>query len=661
MRIGSRFTRFSSRRSRAVAASTAAIALTALGAAGCGGGSSGGGGETGIVGDGGALEWLPADTWLVATGNLDAEAIDTAVQSLDRLPIWALAEGFLPARDGKGLRRELLEEIAKQSAEKGAKPKVTATELETAFGDRVGFAITSTDFEAIDGEEPPFVGWVDVDDEDAAVAAAKDLLSGTEKEREHEGVTYFESPKDELTFLVRDGLLVVSSTPKQIERLIEVRDGDSDDSLAGDDVAAAVIEVGVGDSLAGFAIASEPLLAAAPDIVRDSAGKANDEGVADAEQAKRAEEIADELGPVLESNAVDEMIPDWIAGSATIDETGLRLRGSWSNPRELADPDVGSRELVERMPADVPIATGMVSDGSTLGRVQGAWSEVRDAYDLDLRALVARECPTEDRWACDLGIELALWMLEDEALADQAADAGDSTMVMTQDLSPLLASLAGLASGGDSGAIKPVTARLFEIATTAEQVKVAPSKELVAAATKAGIEVSQSDDGLSMTFRVLAGSPLARTLAAELDTEARQALAAIGFDVRQLLSPAGMTITAEQVDDITVAGFPPAAPSKVVPALKGDTDVLGEAQTYRDVVAAAKPPKQVGVYGFVDLKTLIEGMFTTLGAAQPDVQRIIPTVRNNLADVPGIVSWSTREEHDGEPVGVIEMSMPILE
>jgi hypothetical protein len=647
---------------RRVLAASAAVALAALVAAGCGGDDgAGGSGATGLVGDEGPLAWLPTDTWLVATANLDPKAIDAAVESLDRLPIWALAEGFLPASDGKGLRRELLEQVAKETRSDGGTPRVTAKELEAAFGERAGMAITSADFAETYGKNPPFVAWVEVDDEDAALAAAKDFFEGADTEREHEGVTYFDSKQEKATFLVRDGLLVVSSSPKQMERLIDVREGD--ESLAGEEVAEAVLEVGVGDALAGVAIASEPLLKAAPDLVRTKADGVDKDGEAsseDKQNAARAAKIADELGPVLESDAVDGLIADWVGGSVTIDDSGLRIKGAWSNPRSLATPEPGSRELVERMPADAPVANAMVSDGSTLARVQDAWTEVRDAYDLDLRAMVAEECSQADRWACDLGIELVLAVLEDESLAEAAADQGDTAVVVTQDLGPLTASLATMSDPKAGATAKPLATRLYEVASTAGMIDYEPGDELAKAARAAGLVVTTSADGLSVTIRVTPGSPLARTLAESQDPATAAALAGLGLDLRPLLTPKGLTISAEQVDGLLVAGFPQAAPSKVVPALKGDAETLADSETYQDVVAAAKPPKQVGAYGFIDLKAYVEAILAGLGEAEPDVQRIIPTVRNNLADVPGIVTWSTREESDGEDVGVFELAMPIL-
>lgn len=655
-----------------VIAASAAVVFAALVATGCGGGSDGGSGDTGLVGDEGPLAWLPTDTWLVATANVDPKAIDTAVASLDRLPIWALAEGFLPASDGTGLRRELLERIAKETAEGGGKPKVTATELETAFGNRAGFAITSTDFESFDTDEAPFVAWVEVDDEDAALAAAKDVFDGSEREAEHEGVTFFEAKDDEATFLVHDGLLIVSTTAKQIESLIDVREGDG--SLAENDVAAAVLEVGVGDAIAGFAIASEPLLGAAPELVRTQAEEVEDDGEAtEAEKrnAEKAAKIADELEPLLESNAIDGLIADWIGGSVTIDETGLRMRGAWSNPRELASPEPGSRELVERMPIEAPVVNGSVSDGSALRRLQSAWSEVRDAYDLDLRQLVASECSQADRWACDLGIELVLATLEDESLAAMLEERGDAATVTTQDMSGLFESLGAMEAAQEAapGAAvkpapraKPLSTRLYEFVSSSTLTgDYTPPADLVAAALAAGLVVHANDDMTEVTVRVQAGSPLAREIGANIDAEGRAALAMFGIDVRALLAPAGVTFSADEVDGLQVWGLPQNAPSKVIPALKGSAETLADSSSYRAAVAAAKPPKKVGMYGFVDLRSYVEGMLDGIGASDPDVQRIVPTVRNNLADVPGIVTWSTREESDGEEVGVIEMAMPIIE
>ncbi len=624
---------------RRVLATAAAVAFSALVATGCGG--SGGNDERE-----GPLAWLPADTWLVATGNLDAKAIDTAVESLGRLPIWSLAEGFLPASDGAGLRRELLEEVAKRSAPQGSDvPAVTAKQLEAAFGDHFGFAITAADVEAINGDDAPFVAWVEVDEEDAALAAAKGLFDGPEREGEHEGVTYYEAADDAATFLIEDGLLVVSTTPKRIEALIDVREGD--ESLASDETAVAVLEAGVGAAIAGFAIQTEPLLDAAPELVRGQADQLKEDGEASQETkdaAAKAARIADQLDAALESNAVDELVPDWISGSATIDGTGLRIRGSWSQPHALADPDPGSRELAERMPVDASVVSAVVSDGSQLARIQEAWADVRAAADLDLRQLVATECPPARRWACDLGVELALTVLEDEDLAKAEAESGDTASVSTQHFSP-----------------EPRTSRLLEVTSTAGVVDYTPPAEPADAARAAGLIVTRSADGLSVTVRLRPGSPIRRTLATKLDPARAAWLAALGFDLRALLSPAGLTITTETVDDLLVAGFPQDAPSTVVPALEGDADTLADAETYRDVVAAARPPKRVGAYAFVNLTAYVDAILARVAAGNPDMQRMVPTIRNNLSDVPGIVTWSSRERVNGTDVGVYELALPILE
>ena len=665
-----------------------AVTCSALVAVGCGGsdgGGSGGAGATGVVGDDGPLAWLPADTWLVATANLDPDALDAGLESLGRLPIWALAESALPASDGAGLRRELLEQVAKETADgpkadsvdpdgegeggddsdSDSEPRVTAKQLEAAFGNRGGLAITSTDFEGFgDDEDAPIAVWLEVDDADAARSVLADLTDGSDEEAEHEGVTYFTAADADMSYAVEDGLLVVSTSAKRIEALIDVREGD--ESLADDQEAAAVLETGVGDALVGVAIASQPLLQAAPDLVRQGAESTTDDDETTAqqrEQAERATAIADDLGPVLESDAVDDLVADWVSASATIDETGLRMRGAWSNPRDLADPEVGSRELVERMPADAPIVNAAVSDGTMLRRVQDAWSEVRDAYDLDLRELVAAECPPADRWACDLGVELAITALEDESLADALEDAGDTSMAFTQDITPLPTRAAAMTAQGDAApaAPKPITARLYEAVTSATVEGYDPPAELVEAATAAGLIVQSNDDHTEVTVRVRPGSPLARELQASATAESRQAFALFGIDPAALLGPRGVTFRAEEVDGLQVWGFPQEAPSKVAPALEGDVDTLGDLEDYGDVVEAVDPPDEVGVYGWVNLSAYVEGFIGAIGSAEPEAQRIIPTVRNNLADVPGALVWSARAEHDGEQVGVYEFALPILE
>jgi hypothetical protein len=162
-----------------------------------------------------------------------------------------------------------------------------------------------------------------------------------------------------------------------------------------------------------------------------------------------------------------------------------------------------------------------------------------------------------------------------------------------------------------------------------------------------------------VTIRVLPGSPLAAWLR-DFERGAKSRPDGAGFSLGTLLS-SGITLTYEEVDGIRVAGFPQDAPSKVVPALEGEIDTLADSPTYQQVVKAANPPKQVGAYGWVDVSAYVEAILGVVAASEPDVQRVIPMVRNNLADAPGIIWWSTREDVDGEQVGVAEMVMPVLE
>jgi len=659
---------------RRILASGAAILCAAAIAAGCGGDEGSGTGASsaaGLGGDNGALSWLPADTWLVASANLDPAAIDEAVTSLRRLPIWAVAEGFLPASDGKGLRTQLLEQVAKGASEQDdAKGDVTAKQLEAAFGVRAGFAITSNDLSGFegDGDDAPVAAWIEVDDRDAAEQLARDLATGTVTEESHEGVDYLVS-KDDGAIAVRDDLLLFAASEAQLQDLIDVHEGDVDESLAGDEEAAAVLEAGVGDALAGFALQSDPLLEAIPGLVQDQARQTADDGEAsssDQQNADRAADLAKELGPLLTSKAVDGLVADWIGGSITIDDTGLRMRGAWSNPRKLATPDPGSRELVERAPIDAPIVQATVSDGSSLGRVQDVWAEVRDAYDLDLRALAAKECDPGSEWACDLGVELALTVLEDEGLAEAQADAGDTALLYTQDPTSLFTSLARsvpLEAGGSlvPAPLAPKT-RLYEFATPAELASGwTPSSELVAAARAAGISIETDMKSATVTVRVVPTSPLGRELRASLDAETAAATAMLGIDPRALLTPAGLVLRGDQVDDLVVWGIPQGAPSQLAPSLKGDADVLADDPNYAEVVAALDPPDEVGAYAYIDLAGLVEGVVTAIGETDQDAQRIVPTVRNNLADIPGILQWSAREQVGDEQVGTYDVAIPILE
>jgi hypothetical protein len=639
---------------RRIVAFLGVIAFAALVAVGCGGGD-GDPGESGIVGSEGPLAWLPSDTWLVASARLDAKQLDTAIATLDRLPAWSLVESFLPADDGAGLRREALKELAKSGNDAGGgdDPKLTAKQLETAFGEQVGVALTSTDFDAFDSNHPPLAVWVEVDDEDVATDILEAGSQGKDKVAERKGVEYRYSKGrsgDTFAFLVTDGLAVIAPTKGQLEDLIDAHEGDH--SLADDDTGRAVIEGGIGTAIAGVAVQTDPLLDAAPKLVSTLA----DEGE-DPKDAARAKLIAAQLGPVLKSAAVDGLVADWTSMSMTIDKTGLRVRGAWSNPHDLADPDVDSRELVERMPADVPMASATASDGTMLGRVQDAWREVQDAYDLDLHDL-AKDCAPADAWACDLAAEAAVTVLEDEDLASAMEDRGDVASAYVQDLSSALDSAMRTAKGA---APKRSTDRVFEMATTGDLPDWTPPADLVAAAAKAGLIVTTNGDHSTFTVRVRPGSPMATAMQTTASEDTNAVAQVYGIRPEQLLTPKGVTLDVDEADGIHVVGLPNDAPSKVVPALEGEADVLGDEDDYQRVVKAANPPKDVGVYGYINLKGYIESLFGTLAAEDQDMARVMPTIRNNLADAPGMVVWSGRDKVDGEEIGTWEYVVPILE
>jgi hypothetical protein len=636
------------------------VLLAGLVAVGCGGddegGSQGGATPDAIAGD--ALSWLPTDTWVVATLDVDPKSIDVALETLGRLPIWALAEGQLPAGDGAGLRKELLAQAAKQT--KGT----TAKQLEAAFGTQLGFALFgSSDVTTLTDGDAPYLAWIAVDDEDAALKAARDMYAGSEESKEHAGTTYYTSKDDDAAFAVEGGLLLLTTTGARMEQLIDVHE--DGDSLADDETAAAVMQAGIGDGVAGFAIGTDALAAALPQMLRAQAAKLDDDGA----QA-RAEESADTVERIIEAGAFDPLVPDWVASSITIDATGVRGRSSWSNPRPIADADPSSRELVERMPADAPIVSGAVSDGSSLRRVQDAWATVADEADVDLRELAACNDAGQLAWLCTLGVETALTLLEDGDLAEAVDDQPDSATVLVQDLAPLLqatASAAAAASPPNAPGARPkaaapkLEARLFEVASTMTGVlDWKPDAQLQEAMDAAGLQVTAAKDG-GVTVRVVPTSPMGRALRTQLDAEARIALRGAGIDVGVLTSPAGLSISPEQVDDIAVAGFPSSAPSKVAPALSGDVDTLGDSVDYRDAVDAVQPPENVGSYSWLHLSGYVMGTLESLAATEPDVGRFLPTVRNNLSDIPGVLAWSTREEVDGIEVGVSETVIPILD
>lgn len=604
-----------------VVAIVVVLATAALLAAGCAGDETTKAGLGGPAG--GPMAWLPADTWMVASGNTSAAAIDGGLASLDRLAIWSLVEGELPAQNGVDLRLELLKQVAAAVPGTNAKDLPSSDELEAAFGDRMGLAIFDRDLSKLDSklwtDDAPVAAWIHVDDEQLALEATEQLLPGTERTAKHRGVRYYESADEHLTFAVRDELLIATTSPARMKQLIDMRRSARSNTLAGDATATRVAEAGIGDAIVGVAIQTDPLLEIAAQRAGDSTG---DTPVAAA----------------LSTTSVDNLIPDWVAASFTVDETGMRMRGAWSNPREIADPAVGSRELVERMPATATQVSASVSDGSALARVQGAWSEIQRETDIDVDQ-VFTGCTARDAWACTIAADTLTTLLEDESLAAALDAADDSVMVMSQSLMPQTLEVVTDMSG-DVGWQLPAKLR----------------SDLRAA----GITLTPNAKG-GIVAKVAPKSQAGAALRRALGSESGQATALLGVDPRALLTPKGLSLTPTQVADLSVFSLPATKRSPAAQALAGDIDTLADDRSYADVVTAASPPKQVGSYGWLNLSAMVEGVLTSLAADEPNVQRALPSVRNNLTDMPGVVWWSTRTEVDGEQVGVAQAVVPILE
>lgn len=201
------------------------------------------------------------------------------------------------------------------------------------------------------------------------------------------------------------------------------------------------------------------------------------------------------------SSGVDDLVPDSLGASITLDSTGLRGRGVWSNPRPIAQPDVSARELVERMPVSMPIAQATSVEGDALQRIQQAWSDAGE--ELDLTAAIDARCRRANQWACDLAAAALVTLLEDELLASALADAGAQTTAVVQNTMP--------------GAATASPTRFVEIATSGSAIDGwQPPSALAAAARRAGLIVTRSADGLTLNVRLLPASPLAGQLRAAL-------------------------------------------------------------------------------------------------------------------------------------------------
>lgn len=650
------------------------LAVAAAVAAACGSDSESSDATTSADPGQRAMAWLPADTWLVARASYAVQDLDTAIETLDRLPIWALVEGLAPARDAAGLREAAFQEIAKSTKNDDREGEVTVAQLDAAIGEHAGIAVIGNDLEQLNADEPPVAGWIEVRDEDAADELVRALAEGKVSEERHGGATYLVDESGEGAILIEDELLLFATKGEHLERMIDAND--DGETLAENDDARAVLDVAADGTLGTIAIASDDAM----DLVVQAAQ-------ADADTKSGAAQF-DDVRELLATSAIDGMISEWVGVSMGLDETGLRMVATWSNPRDLADPDTDARELAERSPATALQVQAGVTDGTQVQRLQAAWTEIRAATGIDLGA-VEEECgDVAKAAACRFGARLAAYLLEDEDLADDLAEAGASSYVTIQDNAALTQAAGTLATLSDPAepvpapaagsatpkakatpttaaaapaptASQPADARLVELATTDTEYveRLDIPNELAAAAAAVGITVTNDDE--AMTVSVKPTSPVLNPATAETTALLQQqgvpaaALTAGGVDL--------LTAEIREVDDLLVIGMPAAAASTLIPALEGDTETLTDSPTYQDVTAAVKAPERVGAYLFTDLAGSVTALFDTLAASEPDVARAAPSVRNNLADVPGLVGWSARTEHEGQQVGIAELRVPILE
>lgn len=633
------------------------LVVAALVAAGCGGGGSDDT-SSDVASEDGPLAWLPANSWAIARVSIDPKQIDESIDTLDRLPIWDLASAALPAKDGTGLRAALLGQIAKELP-----GKQTGGDLEDAFGNEAGVAITSNDVNALGNlsdsgsSNVPIAAWLQVDDESAVDDVLDSVFTNVET-HSSKGVDYSTGTVDgdQVAWTTSGDLLLLAPGAKQLERLIATHDGDQ--SLAQDDDARRALDGAFDGAPISIAVGTDALIDAGATFAEGDSSDSSDGALGDDGSDTRAR-----LARVLRTSSVDAIVPDWIGMSATIDETGLRLRTTWSNPRSLATPDVGSRALVERMPADTEVASGTVNDGSAIERVQDLWADVSKEADVEIADLTEK-CPANATKLCAAAVTTLEWILEDDQLAQDAADSDPTATVVVQSLSGTVTRTIASVT-----APTPATAKgpAIEVATTgdnlsslagAQGAKV-PTK-VTAALAAAGLTITTSADGLSVTAKVAPASELGRLLTAELTPGDAAALAATGFDARKLLTSSGLTLSAKRVDDLVVATFPPGATSTIAAAVASKADTLADDDGYTDTVDAVDPPKEVGMYAWIDLPGAVDDILTGLSGTSPAIKRIQPTVANNLDPVPGALGWTTRTKVDGEDLGVAEFVLPIV-
>lgn len=602
---------------RRSALALAVVLPAALLAVACGGGdkASGGDGRSGIAGDDGPLTWMPKDTWAVLSVRIDEKPYDRAAKTLARLPIWSLIGAAAPVSDGASVRTAALDALGDELGEDDG--DVTAQDLEDVVGDRAGggaFGKLAATDGSKGGDSPSVVAWFELQDEGAA---AKLLEEGGAKSRKHEGHDYFET-KSGSAALVEDDLLLLGMDADALEAAIDAREGES---FGDDETNRGFVEAAVGDAPAGAMVDTDVLLA--------NAAKA---AAKDAKSGKMAEKL-------LDAALFDDLVPDRLGMSLDIDAAGLQLRGTWSNPRDLADPKVDARELVERMPEQSVAAQAFATDGTPVRRAQELWSTVRTGIDMDE---AVASCGPEMRALCGSLLSLVAATLEDEGLAD-AAEAGDDRV--------LGSATYGTVEKGEATSESVMSGDPFEWT---------PSGEVTSAASDAGLFVTR--DGDAYTVRIDPKSPLGTALAMSAKQGTNQAaLAASGFDAADLFDADGITMSPERVDDLLVATSPVGATSLAAKSLAGDGDTVKDGETYGTVVDAADPPREVGAYAFYDLRALVEQALDQLGGSSETLKQAMPTITTNLEHAPGVLAWSSRETVRDEEVGVMRLVLPIVE
>jgi len=616
-------------------------------AAACGGSEA-----SGLAVRDGGLSMVPENAVAVSVLSLETKHLQRSLDTLDRLPIWGLAEGQLPKGGAEGLKKAGIDALLEGAADK----KLTYTkDVKPWLGDSAGFALlgglqTLATFE----ESPPILFWVDSTDDDAAEDFVKRFGGSDVETREHDGIKVYVADKAKDTaaedgtdpgdegagdegansgfgegaVFVDDGALVITGDFTMAKRVLDARDNDHFIDRA--EVANMLDREDRDEQYASVADVNA-LLDLGTVALKDAADKKGTPGQ-DATNLKNA-------GELLDSKEVRDALPDLVASNGGLDERGLWFDTAWSPAGKPGIDD--ARKLAERMPAESMMVTAAAGNTQWLENGPKIWDRAKEIWGTDLET-IGSQCPKEAAEACELGLTFATEVLEGDLLERLDEVSGDNAATA-------FAQTFGTAEGGGFEQTAFAVGRLEDPEGAVDLLEDGVGA-LEPTLAKYGLvaTLERADDDATLRVKAVPAGRTAQLIAA-LPKEARGGFAA--------LTGAGMELTIRKVDDTYHAtAFPPEGLEPGLEAWQGDGDQITDNERYQRDIKLVDPPADASTYGWFDLSpAVLAGL-----AAVPEASQATPIVKTNLEKVGGVMFWSDRSGEDDE-VGSVRVVIPIHE